>query len=289
MAVNINKHNVLLFLCIVFLLALAFRNSLTQYIPYTHHTIENYEERSYTLDIGSIADQIQSDYQKRMLDRKTVFGKSQGQNAGKGSGDNITQDNEGVACQGLFKCGQSKLLDSSNAMSTENINATTSSTTSSTTPSTSLASANTVVPSNQQTTCDCPPQLSLEDMLSLDLWNAEEKAMQQAMADSQSVRDAAASTVKEYQDTLRDAMMDGFAKTNALTNASNMLETAIQQQTISGNMPDAMKDGINAATQPITEKVNDLSNVVQQMKAIVDRTRARCNSVRFAFGRGCRI
>ena len=129
----------------------------------------------------------------------------------------------------------------------------------------------------------------MEDMLSLDLWSAEEKAMERAMADSQNVREASIANVKDYQDTLRDAMMDGFTKTNAMTNASNMLETAIQQQAISGNMPDAMMEGINAATQPITEKVNDLSNVVQQMKGVVDRTRARCNSVRFAFGKGCRI
>jgi uncharacterized protein YoxC len=84
-------------------------------------------------------------------------------------------------------------------------------------------------------------------------------------------------------------MMDGIAKTGAITNASNMLEASIQQQAVSGNMPNAMMDGITAATQPITDKVNDLSNSIQQMKAIVDRTRARCNSVRFAFGKGCRI
>lgn len=274
---TVNKHNILLFLCIVFLFALAFRNSLTQYIPYAFPTIEGYEERSYTLDIGSIAEQIQSDYQKRMLDRKTVFGKSQGQNTGKGNFDNITQNDDTVACQGLFSCSPKK----ENSNITQNI---------STTPSaTSPASSYVVLPSNQETTCNCPPQLSMEDMLSLDLWNADEKAMERAMDDSQAVREATVATVKDYQDTLRDSMMDGFVKTNSMTNASNMLEYAIQQQAISGNMPDAMMEGINAATQPITDKVNDLSNVVKEMRAIVDRTRARCNSVRFAFGKGCKI
>lgn len=280
MFVSINKHNVLLMLCIVFLLAVAFQNSIKQYIPYVQHNIEGYEERSYTIDIGSIANQIQSDYQKRMLDRKTVFDKSEGQDIGSDGNVNAT-------CQGLFKCDQSKSTDGLYANATSNTNTNTNTSTNTTT--TSPASANVVLPSNQQTTCNCPPQLSMEDMLSLDLWSAEEKAMERAMADSQNVREASIANVKDYQDTLRDAMMDGFTKTNAMTNASNMLETAIQQQAISGNMPDAMMEGINAATQPITEKVNDLSNVVQQMKGVVDRTRARCNSVRFAFGKGCRI
>lgn len=283
MAVNINKHNVLLFLCIIFLFALAFRNSLTQYIPYanSNYNIEGYEERSYTLDIGSIADQIQSDYQKRMLDRKTIFGKSQ--DAGKGSGESITQNNENVVCQGLFKCSSTK--------STKSIEPTNvaESVTAITSLATSPASTDVVVPSNQQTTCNCPPQLSMDDMLSLDLWTADEKAMERAMADSQSVREAAIASVRDYQDTLRDAVMDGFAKTNQITNASNMLETVIQQQSMSANMPDAMMGGINAATQPIVDKVNDLSNVVKEMKSVVDRTRARCNSVRFAFGKGCKI
>jgi hypothetical protein len=158
-----------------------------------------------------------------------------------------------------------------------------------TSSSTAPSPSSNVVPSNQEITYVYPPQLDKDDMLSLDLWDAEEKSADRATADYRNIQDAAISTVKDYHDTLRDTMMDGMAKTNAITNASNMLEASIQQQAISGNMPNAMMDGITAATQPITDKVNDLSNTIQQMKAVVDRTRQRCNSVRFAFGKGCKI
>jgi hypothetical protein len=280
-----SKHNVLLFLCIVFLLALALRSSIKPYIPYAN--VEGYEERSYTLEMGSIVDQVETDYQKQMVDRKTVYNTNQSLSQGTQttSRSNLTSNNQFETCQGLFACASSTDNAAMNFLGNgvNRVNGT--STSSSTVPSPSTN----VVPSNQEITYIYPPQLSMDDMLSLDLWDAEEKSADRAMADSQNIREAAISTVRDYQDTLRDTMMDGMAKTNAITNASNMLEASIQQQAISGNMPNAMMDGITAATQPITDKVNDLSNTIQQMKSIVDRTRARCNSVRFAFGKGCKI
>jgi hypothetical protein len=281
-----SKHNVLLFLCIVFLLALALRSSIKQYIPYAN--VEGYQERSYTLEMGTIVDQVETDYQKQMIDRKTVYNNKNLQGQRTANGSKLTGDNQFEACQGLFACAST--TDNAAMSFLTNGTAGTNGTTGTLKSSSTVPSPSTnVLPSNQEITYVYPPKLSMDDVLSLDLWDAEEKSGERALADGNNMREVAISTVRDYQDTLRDSMMDGMVKTNAMTNASNMLEASIQQQAISGNMPNAMMDGITAATQPITDKVNDLSNTIQQMKAVVDRTRARCNSVRFAFGKGCKI
>jgi hypothetical protein len=280
-----STHNVLLFLCIVFLIALALRNSIKPYIPYVN--VEGYDERSYTIDMGKITEQVESDYQKQMISRKTVFNLNSTNSQRTISGTNLTSNNKFEKCQGLFACQSIENSESSSMSNmryrTNGVNGAFASFSTAPAPSPNAA------PDNQQIVYNSPPQLSIDDILSLDLWSAEEKSAERAMANSENIREASISTIKDYQDTLRDAMMDGIAKTGAITNASNMLEASIQQQAVSGNMPNAMMDGITAATQPITDKVNDLSNSIQQMKAIVDRTRARCNSVRFAFGKGCKI
>lgn len=272
------KHYILLFFCIVFIVLVGLKTS-------TYHlainALEQYNDSSYIVDVATPLEVIESNFQTQMSKRKTLY--QQNNNSGN-SGNEIL--NPYADCQGLFKCARTTPQDYDTIMANKNGKQGKQQTSNNTS---STNSTNSTLPSNKELSCNCPPQLSQEDILGLDLYNVEEKAIESALMEANSIKQSALNATRDYQDTLRDAMMDGIAKTDALTNASNILETSIQQQAVAGNMPDAMRASLNAVTTPITDKVNQLSQAVDQMRGIVDRTRARCNSVRFAFGKGCKI
>ncbi len=289
----VTKHHILLLLCIIFLFALSLRSSIISSITFAY--AEHYDNYSYDIDLAAAADEIEKLYQKNVLQRKTIessaslssglLGAGQGGEGGVGG-----EGGTNKSCQSAFNCqlsDESLLSSSRNGRLGRRAFGSTSPQSSSLTPGANKKGDPTKCV--QQVTYVNPPSISAEDLLALDLWGVDEKIIDKALTDAQSIQNGSIDALRNYQDTLRDAMMDGFAKTNQLSKANNLLETTMQNQAIATNAGGAMVDSLNAATQPVIDKVNELARNVDQMRGIVDRTRARCNSVRFAFGKGCKI
>jgi hypothetical protein len=235
--------------------------------------------------MSSLYDDFEKDYQNQLQNRKTIFQPQQT------SYDTSTNNsvNPYHDCRGLFQCANISSSYPQTSMS-QNAQVTTNNTLttmpSSTQPLTDLQSQ---LPQKTETICNCPPQLSAEDVAKLDLIDADEKALSRGLEDANNLQQSGIKGYNDVQNAMFDQVWDGVTKANSLSQSIIQLDSTAQQQALANSMPDNMIDSINAATQPIKDQIRQLTENIDNMSGVVKRTRDRCNSVRFAFGRGPKI